>query len=74
MIRRIRVKHVLVALGFACLVVPPLVILYFVYLFDWNSTRDRVSEAASARAARKIVIDEAAIWEKVVKEAGVKVE
>lgn len=35
------------------------------YLIAWNPTPEE---------ARKIVIDEAAMWEKVVKEAGVKVE
>jgi len=57
MLRRIRLKHVLLALGIACLVVPPLVILYFVYLFDWNTTRERVGAMASDKMARKIVIE-----------------
>ncbi len=35
---------------------PPLLLLYLVYLFDWNRARDPLSAAASERSNRKIVI------------------
>ena len=50
------VKRVLLATVLLALLTPPLVLLYFVYLFDWNRARDPLSAAASQRANRKIII------------------
>ena len=50
------VKRALLALALLAVLTPALVLLYFVYLFDWNRARDPLSAAASERSNRKIVI------------------
>ena len=49
-------KRALIALALALVVAPALLVLYFMYLFDWNRARDPLSTAASGHAGRKIVI------------------
>ena len=46
----------MLALALLVVLTPPLVLLYLVYLFDWNRARDPLSAAASERSNRKIVI------------------
>ena len=50
------IKRVLLGVTLLVLVTPPLVLLYLLYLFDWNRARDPLSAAASERANRIIVI------------------
>ncbi len=49
-------KRMLLAAALLAVLTPPLVLLYFVYLFDWNRARDPLSAAASAQSNRKIII------------------
>lgn len=52
-----RLRRGLLAAGLLILAVPPLVLLYLIYLFDWNRAREPLSAAASARSERKITIE-----------------
>jgi len=53
---RLTWKRALLALAAACVLIPPLVVLYFLYVFDWNRAREPLSTAASARSGRQVVI------------------
>ena len=50
------IKRILFGAALTALVTPPLLLLYLLYLFDWNRARDPLSAAASERSNRKIVI------------------
>ena len=54
--RRPSIKQALLGVTLLAVLTPLLVLLYFVYLFDWNRARDPLSAAASERSNRKIVI------------------
>lgn len=53
---RYRWWRMLLAIGVLCLLVPSLVILYFLYWFDWNDAREPVGTLTSEHVGRKIVI------------------
>ncbi len=46
----------LLALAGACILIPLLLALYFLYLFDWNRAREPLGDAASAQSGRRIII------------------
>ncbi len=50
------IKRILLGVTLVVVMTPLLVVLYFVYLFDWNRARDPLSAAASQRSNRKILI------------------
>ena len=54
--RRPSIKQALLGVTLLAVLTPLLVLLYLVYLFDWNRARDPLSAAASERSNRKIVI------------------
>lgn len=54
--RRTHWKRALIALIGVCALIPPLLVLYFLYLFDWNRAREPLSSAASSQTGRNIAI------------------
>lgn len=50
------IKRILLGVTLLVLLAPAIVLLYFLYLFDWNNAREPLSAAASERSNRKIII------------------